>query len=348
VKLPRAVLRSLLGASYHLGGPVVWDRLRRNRAKVFVYHGIPGRTDFEGVENYYGYNNPLTEFEAHLGYLRRRCNLISLQDLMAGRNLASARMNVVLSFDDGYESVYRNAFPLLETHGVPSVMAITTGFVLDREPLWNDVVEYAVQRSAESGVRIPWNGGAHEFSLERPAGRVALYDWLMGECVRVEQERRGELIDLALDELGVSVDAEELLAHEDYSPLTREQVRAMADSGIVELASHSVHHYLLAKLDGKRMRAELAESKERIEELAGAPCTTLALPGGSFDRDVVDEAFRAGYRCVLTSNPGTVERGQRLLKRNWVLRGKDLHWFADAVHGPVFEVLTKFVGRQGQ
>ena len=66
----------------------------------------------------------------------------------------------------------------------------------------------------------------------------------------------------------------------------------------------------------------------------------LCLPGGSYDSEVLDEAFEAGYECVLTSDSGAVENGKRVLNRNGVFREQNIHRFADMVHGPVLKTIA--------
>jgi len=100
------ILRGLLAASYYFGGPLLRDVLNGGQAKILIYHGIPSQNQFEGIENYYGYSIPMQEFERHLIYLKRHCNVISVGDLLAGNNLSRIKTNIVLSFDDGYESHY--------------------------------------------------------------------------------------------------------------------------------------------------------------------------------------------------------------------------------------------------
>ena len=334
------VLRGLLGASYYFGGTVIWDLLHRDQAKVLIYHGIPHRTQFEGIENYYGYSIPVEEFERHLIYLKRHCNVVGIGDLITGSNLSRMKTNVVLSFDDGYENHYINAFKLLERYNLPAVFALPTAFVCNRQPLWDDVIEYAVNRCTQASVCIQWEGGEeHEFTIEDFAGRLALYNWLMRQSVQGDQLSRYALIEVAVDALGVSARPEDLFQIEDYRPLTKEHIQKMIRSKLISFASHSVHHYLLAKCDLETKRTELRESRQQIEDLTDLPCNMLCLPGGSYDSGVLDEAFEAGYECVLTSDTGAVENGKRVLNRNGVFREHSMHRFADMVHGPVLEMI---------
>ncbi|MEM7199694.1 MAG: polysaccharide deacetylase family protein [Planctomycetota bacterium] len=336
------LLRGLLGASYGCGGPRVWDLLRGGRTKILMYHGVLGEPGAGGVENLYGYNVPVDEFERHCSYLARRCNVISLRDFLAGEGLASRRTNVVLTFDDGYRNNYTRALPVLERFGLPATFALTTGFVLRREPLYNDLVELAIQRSTCSSVELVLGGAPRTFALGDLAGKVELYNYLMYECVRMPQEERDMFVRDACARLSVEIDAEAMLGRENYAPLAPEDVRAMAQSPLVELASHTRRHFLLSRAATETKRLELVESKREVEAMAGGnvECTSFCVPGGAWDREMVELADAAGYRAILTSDIGVATRGDVVLRRNGVFHQPDLHWFADMVHGPVQE----FVG----
>lgn len=333
------VKRGLYGLSYHLHAPKLSDLVRGRRVMILIYHGIPKRDHFEGVANYYGYSIPLKEFEQHLLYLKRRCHVISLDSLISGNGLSRTKTNIVLTFDDGYENHYLNAFELLQHYNLPAVFALPTAFVLKHEPLWDDIIEYAVNRCTKKQVHIKWEGEEHHFSLQNLSERLVLYNWLLRQSVQVEQSERDVLIAKALQALAISADSTGIFQNEDYRPLTQAQIREMLKSGLATFASHSVNHYLLAKCDREMIRTELTDSKRDVENLTGIPCATLCLPGGSYDEEVLEQSFEAGYEYVLTSDTGPVANGKRVLNRNGVFREHDAYRFADLVHGPVSEIL---------
>jgi peptidoglycan/xylan/chitin deacetylase (PgdA/CDA1 family) len=332
--------RALLRLSYHTRAPRVWDLLHPGRVKVLMYHGITTKDRFPGVANYWGYNVPVREFAEQVRYLARHCHPISLRDLLIGRGLSRSRLNVVLTFDDGYRNNCTNAFPVLQQFRVPAVFAVATSFVRDKKPLWNDVVEDAVNRTRRPAVVIDWQGERRAFSLADAAGRLDLYNWLMYQCVVVEQTERDAFLDHALAALEVSATGAELYRDDDYRPLEEQQIREMSRSELAEFASHSVQHLLLAKVSRENKRAELVESKREIERMTGVPCTAFCVPGGSYDSVLLEEAFGAGYECVLTSDTGTARAGERVLNRNGVFR-HDLPEFVDEVHGPVGPAVRK-------
>ena len=93
MRLKSTALHAALGLSYHVRAPVLWDALRGVRVTILMYHGIPSRDRFEGVVNHYGYNVPEREFDHHLQYLQKHCNVISLRDLLAERGLSRIKTN---------------------------------------------------------------------------------------------------------------------------------------------------------------------------------------------------------------------------------------------------------------
>ncbi len=344
MRLRSGILKSAIGLSYAVGAHAIWSRIKGGNIKVLMYHGVSGNAEFPGVANHYGYNVSVKNFEQQLVALKRHCNLISLQDMLSGRGLSSKRTNIIITFDDGYENLYRQAFPLLQKLNVPALIGLPTAFILKHEPLWNDVVEYAVVNSSKQLVRIYWEDDEREFNLQEPGGRLSLYEWLLFKCVTIEQEKRRDFLQAVGNSLDVNLDSKFVFQDDDYRPLSCEQIKEMVNSGLIEFGSHSVHHLLLAKMKTTAKRLELRESRKEIEKLTGVSCTSFCVPGGSYDAELVEEAFDAGYNCVLTSDMGLVETTDRVLNRNCIMQNYNISKFVDMVYGPVQALLQS--GRQ--
>jgi peptidoglycan/xylan/chitin deacetylase (PgdA/CDA1 family) len=87
------------------------------------------------------------QFEAQLDWLaRNHYRVLRLGDLtgfLAGREPLPQR-SVVITIDDGYESVHRHAFPLLRKYGFPATVFIYTDFVGARDAMsWAQLRELA-------------------------------------------------------------------------------------------------------------------------------------------------------------------------------------------------------------
>lgn len=75
-------------------------------------------------------------------------------------------------------------------------------------------------------------------------------------------------------------------------------VRSMSQGGM-EIGSHGVNHYMLAKLDEQQLSVELDGSKRKIESEIDAPVVSIAYPvGGSdaCDTRVFEGARASGYQ----------------------------------------------------
>jgi peptidoglycan/xylan/chitin deacetylase (PgdA/CDA1 family) len=104
---------------------------------ILCYHRIDGSRGKVSVTP--------EQFEAQLDWLRANdyhvVRLADLEAFMAGRQPLPQR-SVVLTFDDGYESVFSRAFPLLKRHGMPATVFVYTDFIGARDALsWADLEE---------------------------------------------------------------------------------------------------------------------------------------------------------------------------------------------------------------
>lgn len=111
-------------------------------------------------------------FEAQLGWLARNdyrvMRLADLTGFLAGRQ-ALPRRAVVLSFDDGYESVYRHAFPLLKKHGFAATVFVYTDFLGAGDALtWPQLQEM----QASGLVDIQSHSRSHRNLIERLPGET--------------------------------------------------------------------------------------------------------------------------------------------------------------------------------
>ena len=82
-----------------------------------------------------------------------------------------------------------------------------------------------------------------------------------------------------------------------------------------EIGSHGVNHVRFANLAPDELQFQLAQSRQRLEELIRQPVTAVAFPFGSYDGRVIAGAIGAGYRTVMTSDFGLAVAGRYVLSR---------------------------------
>lgn len=110
--------------------------------------------------------------------------------------------------------------------------------------------------------------------------------------------------------------------------LSATQLRELSDNGF-EIGSHSRTHRYLDDLDEAGLRAEIASSKERLEEITGRRVEHFSCPGGRRTRRAAEIARASGYRTLATSSPGvnTSATDPFNLRRVAVMRGTSAEKF---------------------
>jgi len=116
--------------------------------------------------------------------------------------------------------------------------------------------------------------------------------------------------------------------------LSPAQLRELSSSGF-EIGSHSVTHRLLTDLNRDELRAELVDSKKKLEDLTGKSVDHFSCPKGRWSWRIVDIARKAGYRSVATSRIGVNRPGGSpfSLTRVPILRRTSLEEFRRLVQG---------------
>jgi peptidoglycan/xylan/chitin deacetylase (PgdA/CDA1 family) len=78
----------------------------------------------------------------------------------------------------------------------------------------------------------------------------------------------------------------------NVSPLTRRQIRSLAQSGAVE--AHAVSHVALSELDYTAQLAEIADNRVYLEQITGQPVRFLAWPYGDENESAIQAAAAGG------------------------------------------------------
>jgi peptidoglycan/xylan/chitin deacetylase (PgdA/CDA1 family) len=98
-------------------------------------------------------------------------------------------------------------------------------------------------------------------------------------------------------------------APEKYSPCSWSELREMADSGLMEIGSHTVTHPILSSVTDEESFAELTRSRAQIEDGIGRSVRSFCFPNGmpgDFRPSQVRQVAEAGYDCSVIAQFGMV------------------------------------------
>jgi peptidoglycan/xylan/chitin deacetylase (PgdA/CDA1 family) len=242
----------------------------------FLFHGL-----FDDIANQ---NSPDAEpqqgitvemFESFIEYFHQNSyTFVSPNEVAHG--LDSNGKYVLVTFDDGYFSNSK-ALPILERHGVPAALFVSTDHVLQGKAFWWDVVE---RESLKRRVPQKDLNQMHR-SLKRLRTPAA------------EEFVQAEFGEAALQPLGDS-----------DRPFTLPELREIAKHPLISLGNHTSNHDILTNYSVTEIRAQIESAQEVIASVAGIAPNFIAYPNGQISDVILEAAKDAGMQFGLSVNPG--------------------------------------------
>ncbi len=311
---------SARGAFFHLskhaGLFALSSRACAKRLNILCYHGF-------SVEDEHLFRPSLfmtgQVFERRLQWLSR--NGFRVLGLAEGlERLADGTLeprSVVITIDDGFQSIGSVAVPLLERYRFPATVYVTTYYVVNRNPIFRLVVQYMFWKSGspetETSDLVPAEHRS-EAPLDTPIWRLIDYgERALDEPGRVELAR----------ELGgrIGVDYAEIVRRGGLTLLGDDAIRRLARAGY-DIQLHTHRHRL--PTDETELTLEIEENRAILTELSGRPADHLCYPSGIWDAAQWAALERAGVVSATTCDPGMNDAGVPALGLKRVLDRDDL------------------------
>ncbi|MDO8860428.1 polysaccharide deacetylase family protein [Haliea sp. E1-2-M8] len=255
--------------------------------RILAYHRIvDDHADFPFDEDLVSASRD--EFDKQLRFVKANFTVVPLGELDAAiqQDKPDERL-CVLTFDDGFDDFYSNAFPLLKAHDLPATLFVATDLIGSKEIIWFDWVVKMLKENQGRLLSVN-NGEFHEVVAKDTPRRML--DYLKA----VPDHTRIETIGAIERAFGCAQPAD---GHPGSRMMTWPMLQEMSLDGM-EIGSHTCSHPLLRRLDHDSLMHELLESKRCIERNLHVECRSFAYPvGGSsgFSRELMKSVADAGY-----------------------------------------------------
>jgi peptidoglycan/xylan/chitin deacetylase (PgdA/CDA1 family) len=265
----------------------------RHQALIVTYHRFSER---EG-----GARISARAFAEQVKYLAAHYTLVPLSKL-AGclRNQELPPRLAAITIDDGYRDAYEIAFPILREHRAPATVFVVTEFVEGTAWLWTDKPRYLTASASARAFEIGIGSRNLRLELNGAASRAVAAGLINAALKPLSEEARDAMLERVAFELGVKPPER---PPAEYGAINWRQAREMADAG-VEIGSHTLTHPILTGLGDARLREEVAQSRDRIQNALGREVETFCYPNGDYDLRAQREVVRAGYRLAVTTDVG--------------------------------------------
>jgi peptidoglycan/xylan/chitin deacetylase (PgdA/CDA1 family) len=277
--LTRSVKERLHGARWYA------RRLRHDAfpgVLVLCYHGLRVPASSGSAFPFPDLHIATDTFESHCELLAGSCNPIDLPTFQAAQRAGRALppRPVLVTFDDGYRSVFDLAQPILRQYGIRPAVFVCSQPVQGQRLFWFDAVARARGEAAVDALR-------------------ALPD----------RERRQAIA--GYDEPAAAADP--------LAPMTPDQVRQLADENAA-VGAHTASHAPLAGAPAAVQRHELDSCRKTLESWTGRSVDTLAYPfgapGSDYTAETVAIAASAGFSDAFTTRGAFARAEEPPLERS--------------------------------
>jgi peptidoglycan/xylan/chitin deacetylase (PgdA/CDA1 family) len=176
----KSLIRSAAARTLHGSGLLGIHRrvFQRGQALVLMYHRVLN-VDEVPADLEAGMYVTTPAFAQHVAHLAEAYDVVDLDALLAwqeGRR-TFAKTPCVITFDDGWQDNYTNAFPLLQQYGLTATIFLITGQIGDPEMLtWDQVHEMEA-----AGIRFASHTVTHPVLTELDPGQI---EWELAESRR--------------------------------------------------------------------------------------------------------------------------------------------------------------------
>jgi peptidoglycan/xylan/chitin deacetylase (PgdA/CDA1 family) len=243
-----------------------------------------------------------SSFAAQLRAVAELYRIIPLQELkrilLEGEPLREPV--AIVTFDDGYEDNFKNAFPVLAQENIPATFFLSFGFVDHRVPFWFDqLAEAAVAWDHQPAVRDTLRQQLPEEITRALDAPMSVRDRCRQAAAdlkaRTDAQRRSIMATLeSVLDLGSQGG--------DAIPMTWEQARSMAHAGM-SIGAHSVSHAILTAQPVAQAADEISASIDGITRRLGIPVDVFAYPNGDTNAQVSALVQNAGGTLAFTMEP---------------------------------------------
>jgi peptidoglycan/xylan/chitin deacetylase (PgdA/CDA1 family) len=167
--------------------------------------------------------------------------------------------------------------------------------------MWNDTIIEAVRRTGGAELELTELGlGRH--SVATVDDRKRTIAALIRGLKYAPTTERSALVERIQEKAGQSLPNDLMMS--------AEQVRSLRRAGM-EIGGHTVSHPILARLDARDARAEIAAGKDRIEQLLGERISLFAYPNGRPQEDFTAEHVwlvrQLGFDAAVTTAWGAAD-----------------------------------------
>lgn len=279
----RTALRVAGRGLYHMGLSHWVVGLSPHRIRTLLYHSVENNPSSytAGLK----VNVTPATFAVHMDYVRTHYSVSSIEQTLDG---LSGSCPALITFDDGYASVERNAVPILEQRNLPATIFLI-GSAVNGGGVWVNQLNHAINQHPDA-----LNAILNEFPTLAGLAHTKLVYQVQTSFVPADIERLLNRLSEEIAASGVTTTLEEPL----FS--SADGILAMQKRGMY-FGFHTQNHFNLQLCDEAALTKQLDSSS--VAPLLNS--NTFAYPFGYYSTDAIRKLTQQGYEQLMTVGSGT-------------------------------------------
>ena len=297
-----------------LGGFTLAQYLTRNRLRILCYHGFSAGDEHALMP--YMFMRAST-FERRMRILeKRRVPVIPLDEAVRRLQTGDIRnAETVITLDDGWTSNLTIAAPILEKHGFPACIYVTTEHLSAGTEVFNVLLNYMIRSSGRDTLLLeglhPDMDGVYELRRD-PSGAAISLIIAAEKAFPALGDRQALLTRIAA---ALGLDLAEVLTVDRFRLLNRDQIRELSERGF-DIQLHT-HTHRLPDQSFESMAPEIERNRAHLQSIVGPGRNHFCFPSGRYSSRHPAWLARLGIQSATTCDSGLNAPGSSnlLLKR---------------------------------
>jgi peptidoglycan/xylan/chitin deacetylase (PgdA/CDA1 family) len=271
---------------------------------ILLYHGVT-RIRSKGIENNQGKHISESEFLDQMKYIRRYCNILSIDDFMEIKKNGDSLppKSVIISFDDGFRNNYSVAAPILNDLRIPAIFYISSGIVNTDMMFWVDILEDSINLTNKKIICIDLEE-RKTFNIRNDEEKINALTAIKGYCKKTSSIEKDRIINQVQDVTGVVASVDH---SENYQKITWKELKEMHRNSLFTIGGHSLYHNILSTLHNNLLKKEIRASLDLLEINLETQIKHYSYPEGRnnhYNQDVIGMLKELGIICSPSANCG--------------------------------------------
>lgn len=218
-------------------------------------------------------------FDVHMRYIKEHYNILRFESEWNEHS-----PGIVITFDDGYEDNFSNAFPILKKYNIPATIFITTEPMLQNKIMWwDELYELLVSQNGNDVITIRddafggiWRTNSYDLKLNCYFAIHKLINHY------ISTEKKDEWMQQLRDQTHIKN------CYGDYELLRSGQLKILAESDLITIGGHTVSHMSLGRLSNSKQEYEIKYNLYQLEQIISKKVEVFSYPFGTVGVDFND------------------------------------------------------------